>query len=156
MALKLYIAYGTAGDQVIALSLQALAAVNGLSVYVPPAYTRQTGPTNLDPRADATLRDSDVVLGVISTVISETCRWELNTAKTMGKKTIIIAEPASASWLQPYFPGNLVVIDPSDPGRAEQAIVQFLGQTEMEQAARTALIALGTLALGLLLFAPQD
>jgi len=101
---------------VMALRLQALAAVNGLSVYVPPAYTRQTGSTILDPRSGATLRDSDVVLGVITAGVSEACQQELNTAKEVGKKTIVIAEPTSAPWLKPYFPGNLVLIDPSDPG----------------------------------------
>ena len=35
--LKVYISYGTVQDQVTALRLQALAAVNGLSAYVPPA-----------------------------------------------------------------------------------------------------------------------
>jgi hypothetical protein len=35
-------------------------------------------------------------------------------------------------------------------------MVQFLKQSEMEQAAKVALIALGTLALGLMLFAPQE
>lgn len=40
VSLRIYIAYGTAADQVTALRLQALGAVNGLTVYVPPALTR--------------------------------------------------------------------------------------------------------------------
>ena len=40
-AMKVFISYGSAADQVTALRLQALGAVNGLTVYVPPAYTRQ-------------------------------------------------------------------------------------------------------------------
>ena len=155
MALKLYIAYGTAADQVIALRLQALAAVNGLSVYVPPAYTRQ--PTAvLDSQSDIRLRESDVIIGVITVAISEVCRQELNTAKDLEKKTIVIATPALASWLEPHFPGNLVVINPLDPAVAEQAIVEFLKKTELAQQAKSALIALGTLALGLWLFTRQD
>jgi hypothetical protein len=156
LALKLYIAYGTAADQVIALRLQALAAVNGLSVYVPPAYTRHPAATALEPQSEAKLMDSDIILGVVTTGISEVCRQELNTAQSSKKKAIVIADPASASWLQDYFPGNVVVIDPANPAAAEQQIVQFLKQTEIEQAAKIALIALGTLALGLMLFAPQE
>jgi hypothetical protein len=38
--MKVFISYGSAADQVTALRLQALANVNGLTVYVPPAYTR--------------------------------------------------------------------------------------------------------------------
>ncbi len=156
MALKLYIAYGTAADQVIALRLQALAVVNGLSVYVPPAYTRHSNVATLDEQSVNRLRESELILGVITTAVSEVCRQELNNAQAMGKKVIVIAEPASAPWLQRYFRDNLVMIDPGNPAAAEQAIVQFLKKMEMEQAARTALIALGTLALGLLLFAPQE
>jgi len=149
LALKLYIAYGTDADQVIALRLQALAAVNGLSVYVPPAYTRQPR-SALDPQSDARLRESDVIIGVITVAISEVCRQELNAAKASGKKTIVIAKPALASWLEPYFPGDLVVIDPLDPAAAEQAIVEFLTKAEIAQQAKKTLIALGTLALGAL------
>jgi hypothetical protein len=156
LALKLYIAYGTAADQVIALRLQALAAVNGLSVYVPPAYTRHPAATALEPQSEAKLIDSDIILGVVTTGISEVCREELNAAQGLKKKAIVIADPASASWLQDYFPGKVVVIDPANPAAAEQQIVQFLKQTEIEQAAMTTLIALGTLALGLMLFAPQE
>ena len=67
-----------------------------------------------------------------------------------------MAEPVVASQLEPFFPGNILVIDPADPAQAELGIVQFLKKTELEQDAKTALIALGTIALGLLLFAPQD
>ncbi len=34
-----FISYGEAADQVTALRLQAVGTVNGLTVYVPPAYT---------------------------------------------------------------------------------------------------------------------
>ena len=33
--------YGSVADQVTALRLQALGAVNGLTIYVPAAYTRR-------------------------------------------------------------------------------------------------------------------
>jgi hypothetical protein len=39
--MKVFISYGDASDQVTALGLQALGAVNGLTVYVPPARAAQ-------------------------------------------------------------------------------------------------------------------
>jgi hypothetical protein len=156
--MKLYIAYGTEADQVIALRLQALAAVNGLGVYVPPAYTRRPSATTLEPQALDRLMESDVVLGVITTGISNTCRQELDAARAFARKKdlIVLADPAVALELQDHFPGKVVVIDPANPAQAEQQMVQYLKQTEIEQTARAALIALGTLALGLMLFAPQE
>ena len=151
--MKLYIAYGTEADQVIALRLQALAAVNGLDVYVPPAYTRRPSAA-LEPQALDTLMESDVVLGVITTGISNTCRQELDAARAFARKKqlIVLADPAVALQLQEHLPGKVVVIDPANPAQAEQLMVQYLKQTEIEQTAKTALIALGTLALGLMLF----
>lgn len=154
--MNLYIAYGTASDQTTALRLQALGAVNGLNVYVPPSYTRTSPLPLMDPQSEISLRGSDVVLGIITSAISESCRQELNAAKELGRRTIVMAEPAIASQLEPFFPGNVLMINPADPARAELGIVDFLKKTDLEQGARTALIALGTLALGLLLFAPQD
>jgi hypothetical protein len=156
LALNLYIAYGAASDQTTALRLQALGAVNGINVFVPPAFTRMNGPASLDPHSESTLRTADVVLGIVTSAISESCRQDLNTAKALGRKTIVLAEPMIASQLEPFFPGNILMINPADPARAELGIVEFLKKAELEQGARTALIALGTLALGLLLFAPQD
>lgn len=156
MALKLYIAYGTAADQVVALRLQALAAVNGLSVYVPPAYTRRVDAIDLEAESHAKLIDSDVVFGVVTTGISDACRQELDTAQICSIERIILADPTPAFQLRACFPDNIIMIDPANPAMAEQEIVQVLERTKMEKASRTAMIALGTLALGLMLFAPQD
>jgi hypothetical protein len=156
VALKLYIAYGAASDQVTALRLQALGAVNGLTVYAPPAYTRMDPAASLDSLSENNLREAQVVLGVITSILSESCRQELNTAKSLGKNIVVLAEPAVATQLERFFPGNILVIDPTEPAQAESGIVEFLKKMDLEQDAKTALIALGTLALGLLLFAPQD
>jgi hypothetical protein len=67
-----------------------------------------------------------------------------------------MSDPLFAAQLQPYFGPNLVVIDPVNPDRTELAIVQHLKSIDAEQKAKKALIALGTLALGLLILAPQD
>jgi hypothetical protein len=153
--MKVFISYGATTDQVTALRLQALGAVNGLTVYVPPAYTRQIAASLLDPESAQKLKEVDVVLGVVGAGLSEACRQELNTSRTIGKPTIVMADLSLAPQLEPHFGSNLVVIDPENPDRTELAIVQHLKTIDTGQQAKKALIFLGTLALGLLLV-PQD
>ncbi|MBI3680850.1 MAG: hypothetical protein HY235_10690 [Acidobacteria bacterium] len=154
--MKVFISYGDASDQVTALRLQALGAVNGLTVYVPPAFTRQGVPTLLDPEASQKLNEAEVVLGIIGAGLTEACRQELNAGMALRKNMIVMTYPASAPELQPYFASNLVVIDPANPGGAEIGIVQHLKTIDAQQNAKKALLALGTLALGLLILAPAD
>ena len=154
--MKVFISYGDAGDQVTALRLQALGAVNGLTVYVPPAFTRQGVPTPLDPEASQKLNDAEVVLGVVGAGLTEACRQELNAGMALRKSMIVMSYPAFAYQLQPYFGSNLVVIDPANPDGAESGIVRHLKTIDAQQNAKKALLALGTLALGLLILAPAD
>lgn len=154
--MKVFISYGDASAQVTALRLQALGAVNGLTVYVPPAFTRQGVQAFLDPEAGQKLNDAEVVLGVVGTGLTEACRQELNLAMTLHKSMIVMSYPAFASQLQPYFGTNVVVIDPANPDRAEIGIVRHLKTIDAQQNAKNALLALGTLALGLLILAPAD
>lgn len=154
--MKVFISYGDASDQVTALRLQALGAVNGLTVYVPPAFTRQGLPILLDPDASQKLDDAEVVLGVVGASLSEACRQELNAGIALRKNMIVMSYPASAPELRRYFASNLVVIDPANPDRAEIGIVQHLKSIDAQQNAKKALLALGTLALGLLILAPAD
>ena len=156
MPLKVYIVYGSSFDQVTALRLQALGAVNGMVVYVPPAYTREQNFSGLDPNAEHNLTSADVVLGVVTTYPSDSSLQELNLAKTIGKRTIVLADDAYVSKLDAAFPGSVFAIDLRNPVQSEHAIVEFLKQTGLEEENKRMLIALGTLALGLLLFAPQD
>jgi len=156
MALKIYIAYGTASDQVTALRLQALGAVNGLVVYVPPASTRHDAHGDLDPYSRQQFLDCDVVLGVVTTAPSQACRQELALGSQMKKRTIVLAAMAQASTLEAYFPGRVVLFDPADPTRAEQHIVRILRESDLQADAAKALLALGTIALGLLIFAPSE
>lgn len=154
--MKVFISYGDFSDQVTALRLQALGAANGLTVYVPPAHTRQGAAELLDPGASQKLNEAEVMLGFIGNGLSEACRQELNTGMTLGKNMIVMSYPKFASVLQPYFGQNLVVIDPVAPDRSELGIVQHLGQINGQQSAKRALLALGTLVLGLLILAPAD
>lgn len=152
--MKVFISYGSAGDQVTAMRLQALAAVNGLTVYVPPAFTRRSAA--LEPQSAEKLKEADVVLGVIGAGLTEACRLELNAALTLRKTAVVMSDPVFAPQLLPSFGSTLIVIDPANPDRAEFGIVQQLKAVDAEQNAKKALLALGTLALGLLIFAPQD
>ena len=154
--MKVFISYGAAADQVTALRLQALGAVNGLTVYVPPAYTRQGLATLLDPEAAQKLNDAEVVLGVVGAGLTEACREELDTGIRLRKHMIVMSHPTFAPQLQPVFGPNLVVIDPAHADRAEIGIVGYLKTINGQQNAKTALLALGTLALGLLILAPSD
>jgi hypothetical protein len=154
--MKVFISYGDADDQVTALRLQALGAVNSLTVYVPPAHTRRGATALLDPESAQKLKDSDVLLGVISAALSEACRQELSAGLGLRKHMIVMSYPESAPVLQLHFASNLVTIDPDNPGAAEIGIVQHLKALNAEQAAKTALLALGTLALGLFILAPAD
>jgi hypothetical protein len=154
--MKVFISYEAAADQVTALRLQALGAVNGLTVYVPPAYTRQGLATLLDPEAAQKLSDAEVVLGVVGAGLTEACRQKLNTGISLRKHMIVMSHPALVPLLRPPFGPNLVVIDPDNPAGAEIGIVQYLKTIDAQQNAKTALLALGTLALGLLILAPSD
>jgi hypothetical protein len=154
--MKVFISYGDTSDQVTALRLQALGAVNGLTVYVPPAFTRQGFPTLLDPEIAQKLNESEVVLGVVGGGLTEACRLELNAGMTLGKVMIVMSYPALGFELLPYFGANLVVIDPHNPGEAETGIMRYLTTIHAQQNAKNALLALGTLALGLLILAPAE
>lgn len=154
--MKVFISYGDASAQVTALRLQALGAVNGLTVYVPPAFTRQGIQTFLDAEASQKLNDTEVVLGVVGQGLTEACRQELNLAMALHKSMIVMSYPEFAPQLQPYFGSNLVEIDPANPDGAEIGIVRHLKTIDAQQNAKKALLALGTLALGLLILAPAD
>jgi len=154
--MKVFISYGDVADQITALRLQALGAVNGLTVYVPPAYTRQNAPTLLDTEASEKLNQAEVVLGVVGAGLTEACRQELNAGLALRKNMIVMSHPAFAPQLQQYFGSNLVVMDPANPDQVELGILRHLKALDAQQTAKTALLALGTLALGLLLLAPAD
>jgi hypothetical protein len=153
--MQVFISYGNVEDQVKALRLQALGAVNGLTVYVPPVHTRRGVPALLDPEASQKLHRAEVVLGVVGAGLTEACRRELDTGLALHKNMIVMVHPEFAH-LQSYFGSNLVVVDPANPDQAEHGIVQYLKAVDAQQTAKTALLAMGTLALGLLLLAPAD
>lgn len=154
--MKIFISYGNDADQVTALRLQALAAVHGLTVYVPPVYTRQNSTNLLYPEISQKLNESDVILGVIGAGLTEACRQELNTGLSLRKNTIVMAGPVLAQQLHPHLRSNVVVIDPLNPDRTEQGIVQHLKSVNAQQNTKNAMLALGTLALGLLILTPAD
>jgi len=150
--MNVFISYGGAADQVTALRLQALAAVNRLTVYVPPAYTRDLHTVRLEPNIAEKMKSSKVVLGVVGAGLSDACRQELNAGLKQRKHMIVMADPQFGPLLQPIFGTNLVFIDQSQPHLSERGIVDYLKTIDAEESAKNALLVLGTLALGLLLF----
>ena len=128
--MKVFISYGNAADQVTALRLQALGAQK--------------------------LNEAEVVLGVVGARLTEACRQELNTGLALRKNMIVMSDVVFAPQLQPYFGSNLVIIDPQDPEGAEIGIVQHLKTLDAQQSAKKTLSALGTPALGLLIFTTAD
>ncbi len=150
--MNVFISYGGVTDQVTALRLQALASVNGLTVYVPPAHTRITDGSFMDAESERRLRECDVVLGVIGTSPTSACSEELSLGSSLRKQSIIMAYPAFVPALQARFTSDVIVVDPHQPAAAEQEIVRHLGAIGSQKPS-SALVALGTLALGLLLFA---
>jgi len=148
---KVFISYSTANDQIVALRIQTLAAVYGVTVFVPGATTRKSQSPALPAAVQEQLRDSDVVLAVMMDAPSPAAVSELNLALAIGKLLIPILGPSVSSdqleRFQPHFR-----VDPLDPSRTENEIVSYLaGKQQNKQ--HTALLAVLTLTLALFLFA---
>jgi hypothetical protein len=150
--MKVFISYGSSSDQVTALRLQALGAVNGLTIYVPPAYTRQLPYASIDPEAAQQLKETDFILGIVGFSDSPACREELQAGRSLGKRTMLMTEESAAPYFRTNFSQNLVVVNSANPYQTELEIVQHLKSLNAGQQANKALVALGTLALGLLIF----
>jgi hypothetical protein len=153
--MRIFISYGDAADQVTALRLQALGAVNGLTVFVPPAHTRQGRPSLLDHEVSQKLNEAEVILGVVEEGLSEACRLELNLGTALHKNMIVMSYSKFATLLQPYIM-DLVVINPANPDETYVNIVRRLKTMNAQQTAKSALLALGTLALGLFFLASAE
>ncbi len=149
--MKVFISYGSALDQVTALRLQALGAVHGLTVYVPPAYTREPSFMAVDPDSAQKLAATDTVLGIITGEVTSTCDQELMIGQSQKKPLIVMAGVAVARLLQSRFGQNLVVIDPANPAETESAVVTRLKSLNASRQAENALLVVGTLALGLVI-----
>jgi hypothetical protein len=147
--MKAFISYSTALDQIIALRLQTMAAVYGITSYVPSATTRQSDAPILSAEVQKHLQESDVVLAIVTHSSSASALSEMNWTVSQGKLLIPIISPGVSleyySRFQPFF-----VVNPVDPSQAEQQIVQYLAQKQQAQTANGALIALATLSVALL------
>lgn len=148
--MQVFVSYSSADDQVTALRLQTLAAAHGLQVYVPPAHTRlrQSGGNAWDQ----VLRQSDLVLAVITGSLAPGAQRELELAAGLKKKVlpIVTVESALSSPVVQRFP-QAFYLDPMNPAAIENDIIGYLNQLNWEKQQTKALIALSVLAIGLLL-----
>lgn len=154
--MKVFISYGSVGDQVTAFRLQALGAVNGLQVYVPPAHSRRGSADSIDVQSEPRLRETDFVLGLVGAGLSPVCWRELNLGRQLNKSVFIMAESSLAEELSKDFPGRVGVIDPSNPTDAELQIINYLTTIEAQGDSKKAILALAIIGIGLLMLAPQD
>ena len=153
--MQVFVSYSVAIDQLVALRLQTLAAVYGLTVYVPPANTRQTIGAGLSKEVENKLRESDVILAVIMHEPAESAVSEMNWALANGKLLIPIVSPSVAPDYYARFKPNFV-LDLNDPSKTESLIVNFLAEKQQANHSTAALVALTTLALGLILFSSNS
>jgi hypothetical protein len=114
--MKAFISYSTALDQIIGLRLQTMAAVYGITSYVPSATTRQfDSPLSADVLTH--LRESDVVLAIITHNPTSAAVSEMNWALTERKLLVPIVGPGvSPDYYRKFEPSFLV--DPADPSQA--------------------------------------
>jgi hypothetical protein len=149
--MKVFISYSTSLDQIIALRLQTLVAVYGMTIYVPPATTRNDTSGLLIPEVQKQLGESEVLLAVITHVPVLSAINEMNSAVASQKLLIpIVAQGVPPEYyvhFRPYF-----LVNPQDPSKTEEEIVRFLAEKQQAETAKKALLALATLAVGLLLF----
>ncbi len=148
--MKVFISYSTALDQVVALRLQTMAAVYGVASYVPVATTRNLPDARLSPEVTQNLSDSDVVLAVITHSPAPSAISEMNLAVERGKLLIPIIGPNVDQ--APYSKFRCFIVNPANPSEAEQQIGQFLKQQTQAENMKTALLALATLTVALVLF----
>jgi hypothetical protein len=154
--MKTFISYSTALDQIIALRLQTMASVYGMTIYVPPATTRNTLTGMLIPEVEQQLQQSEVVLAVITHKPAPSALSEMNAALVLKKLLIPIVSPGVPGEYYENFRPHFLV-NPVDPSKTEQEIVQFLaGKQQAETAIRGGLLALATLAVALLLFGSES
>lgn len=156
MSLNIYISYGTAEDQVTALRLQALAAVNGFTAYVPPAQSRTNRSVNSE--MGARIQECDLFFGVhvLGTRFSpsDACWQERAVALQHNKPRILTGQFGVVADGTPDH--QEVILDPEQPDKSESRLLAFLGQSNLPLQMQQALKALATIALGLLMFAPQE
>ena len=150
VAYKLFISYSAGADQVIALRLQTLASVYGFTAYVPPLQTRQIGNRLLLEDVRRAINDVDLFLAVVTQAPSTAAVAEVEYARGLSRLIIPIVGPhVDRAFLQSF--GQAFYIDPSNPGKVETDILDFLQKSHTEKANRNLFVGLSALVVGLLI-----
>lgn len=152
---RVFISYSTALDQIIALRLQTVAAVYGMTVYVPPASTRRSDTPQLPEEVIDQLKHADVVLAVITQQPAQSTVSEMNLALGFRRLLIPIVSPGVPPQFYAEFKPHFVV-NPADPSTTEQEIVSYLANKQQAEAGKTAIFALAIFAVALLLLGGGD
>jgi hypothetical protein len=154
MALRIFISYSGRNDQVNALRLQTLATTRpGLRVYVPSAETRSARGTGSE-HDFGELRQSDVILALVSGPVPPRMQVELQMAVQLNKPIIpIVLAGIALTALQPNQP--VFQLDPWNPAGTEESIMRYLETLKLSKDNTAALGALALILVGLLILAKK-
>lgn len=157
MSRSVYISYGRQEDQVVALRLQALGTAHGLTIFVPPPFTREPNFAFGTSTAMMKLQASNIVIAIALAAPSSVQLHEIMTAKLTYKQLFILASPLVAQWgLSDELKPHVIRLDPANPGSAEQEIITRVRSLLMDQENSTILLGLLTVAVGLMLLSDRD
>ncbi len=154
MAYNVFISYSAYADQVLALRLQTLAAVYGFQAYVPPAQTRQSEKL-LRNDVHQQIAAADLFLAVVTQQPSTAAIAEVEHARGLKRLIIPIVGPVVDRQFLQSFP-QAFYIDPSNPGKVETEIVNFLQKSHTDKENRNLFLALTAVAVGLLLLSTNS
>jgi hypothetical protein len=154
MPLRVYVSYSGRNDQVNALRLQTLGTTRpGVHVYVPPADTRSTR-GNGHEHDFVELRQSDIILALLSGPVPPRMQRELEIAVQLHKPIVPIALPGIA--LTGFQPNQKVFqLDHRNPAGTEDSIMRYLETLKLSKDNKAALGALALILLGLLILAKK-
>ncbi len=157
--MKVFISYGTEPDHVLALRLQTLAMVYGITSYVPPVCTRRTAGAELidEVKQREHLLKSDLMLAILphgpttgaiaEMLFAEQILVDYNT--NMPLISIVpVTRAADDQW------GTSFILDERDPAEIIRSISCFLKERYQGEDLRS-LLGLMTIGVGLMLFEPS-
>lgn len=154
MPLRVFVSYSARNDQVNALRLQTLATTRpGLLVHVPSAETRSARGSG-DEDDFAEIKQSDVVLALVSGPVPPRMQRELQIADQLKKPVVaIVIAGIAQTALKPNR--RVFLLDPRNPVGTEDSVMRHLETLKLSKNNTAALGALALIFLGLLILAKK-